>query len=269
MSSTDTKPSHSPAVSTVAEPDPDAGDRPAHWPARIRDLGRQVVTAREQSNYEQVKGELWCLLNTVLAEFCQYHATGFPLASREDIEDIASNKALDLLNWIVLGRWNVMDRSPGEIARFVSRTSKNELRNLTRKVKRRVLPREETRPEWDVGQAGEGQEMSHSLTPDAILEQREFARALRACVQQFKPRMRKIWYLRVFCGMPSKQIATHPDVRLKADHIDVLLQRGRQTVRRCMGAKGYEPREILPGTLSELWQLYSDEGTACPVDHDG
>ena len=111
--------------------------------------------------------------------------------------------------------------------------------------------------------------MSPNFAPDAILEQREFAQALRACVEKLKPRMRRIWFLRVFCEMPSKQIATHPDVRRKAGHIDVLLQRGRELIRACMSKRGYEPREMPPGALSELWQLYQDEGAAEPADHEG
>ena len=69
----------------------------------------------------------------------------------------------------------------------------------------------------------------------------------------------RIWFLRVFYGTSSKDIALHPKISLKVSHVDVLLQRSRQTIRKCMNRRGYEPRDMPPGTFVELWKSFRPE----------
>jgi DNA-directed RNA polymerase specialized sigma24 family protein len=92
--------------------------------------------------------------------------------------------------------------------------------------------------------------------PDVLVERREFAQALRECARRLQPRSRLIWFFRVFYGMSSKQIAVHPEIALQAAHVDVLLQRVRHAVRECMHANGFEPRDMPPGTFTELWKEF-------------
>lgn len=265
---TETETSEQPSEMAKTNPDSSGSKPPGRWPDRIRELARQLVTTTNNNSYEDSRGELWCLLNTAVAEFCQYHGTRFPMVSDQDIEDIAAKKALDVLDRIVLGKWDVTERSSGEIASFVSKTARNELLNLTRTLKRRVLPKEDSRPEWDVTQPAREQTDLNNHAPDVVLEQKEYAWALLSCVKKLKPRTRFIWFLRVFCDMPSKMIAKHPEIRLKAAHIDVLLQRGRDAISECMRRQGYPPRQTPPGALAVFWDLYKREGADRPEDHD-
>jgi hypothetical protein len=53
--------------------------------------------------------------------------------------------------------------------------------------------------------------------------------------------------------MPSKEIALHPEVKLKIGHVDVILQRSREAIRNCMKHKGFETGHMPPGTFTELW----------------
>jgi len=250
-------------TASAREIDADRSPRPrvGRWAARLRQLSREAQSP-------ETEGLLWQMLNTALAEYLRQQAARMQHVSREDIEDIASKKALDLVHRIVVGKWDVLHRSPEEIASFVSTTAKHELLNLTRRAKRRVLPRDEDRPEWDVGRTGEGQTMSMMEAPDALVERREFAFALRDCAAQLKPRSRAVWFLRVFCDMSSKRIAAHPAVSLKVGHVDVVLQRCRKAMRECMGKKGFLSQDMPPGAFVELWKAIWRERAAGPLKDD-
>ena len=60
----------------------------------------------------------------------------------------------------------------------------------------------------------------------------------------------------MFYDMSSKEIASHPEVCLKPNHVDVILLRARQLITKCMRSRGYEPGDALPGTFVELWKAF-------------
>ena len=103
--------------------------------------------------------------------------------------------------------------------------------------------------------------MSTSDPTDARVKRGEYAAALCGCAERLKPRSRSIWLLRVLFELPSKQIATHPEVTLNPGHVDVILQRCRQIIRDCMQKLGYEPRDMPPGTFAELWKAFRLESS--------
>jgi DNA-directed RNA polymerase specialized sigma24 family protein len=81
-----------------------------------------------------------------------------------------------------------------------------------------------------------------------------------------QPRSRRIWLFRVFYEMPTRDIASHPDISLKPGHVDVLLQRCRETIRDCMRAKGHDLHEIPPGTFIEMWRCFEWKQRTAEVD---
>lgn len=101
--------------------------------------------------------------------------------------------------------------------------------------------------------------------PDNLVERREFTAALRRCAAELDTRSRRIWFLRILCEMSSKKIATHPQVSLGVNHVDVLLYRARRMIRECMSTKGFEPGDMPPGTFIELWMSCGlDEAQGSP-----
>jgi DNA-directed RNA polymerase specialized sigma24 family protein len=142
--------------------------------------------------------------------------------------------------------------------------ARNGLVDLLREQGRRVEPADEGRPEWDVTAEGRRRQVSMLDAPDNLAERREFASALRCCAEGLNPRMRLVWIFRVFAGLSSKEIASHPEVHLKASHVDVLLQRSRDAIRACMSQKGHDPSEIPPGTFIELWKAFRLEEVRAP-----
>jgi len=234
------------------------------WPTRLRRACEQVGQLREGAARDEARGEVWLILNAVISRFLRGHARTLGRISAQDREDIAAQKSLDLLRRIEQGTWDMEEREPAEIAGFLSQVARYGLLDFLRADRRRKdppPPREmdsEGMSEWappdDPGIPRAP--LGTTEPPDLRVERREYVRALRQCVAHLTDRARRIWFFRVLCSMPSKEIASHPDVRLKSGHVDVVLQRARQAMRECMEQQGYEPRDMPPGTFVELWRAY-------------
>jgi len=93
--------------------------------------------------------------------------------------------------------------------------------------------------------------------PEGATEAGEFARALRSCAEGLSPRSLRIWYFRVLLDMSSREIADHPEVALKASHVDVLLHRIRTVIQECMEKRGQRWGQLPPGTFTLIWELIS------------
>jgi RNA polymerase sigma factor (sigma-70 family) len=229
---------------------------PWQWPARLREIAQKLRDCRERTPEKELLEAAWRILYRALSIYLRSHAGRLGGVSREDLEDLASEKALDLLLRIVSGSTEFVNRSSSEIASYFSRVAKNELLDLLKSGGRRVEPKNEDRPEWDIGESEWAAAANPFEAPDLPLERREFASALRQCAEQLDPRRRLMWFFRVFYQMPSRLIASHPEVSLKPSHVDVILQRIRRTIRDCMRRKGFESQDIPTGVFVELWRAF-------------
>ncbi len=226
------------------------------WPVRLQSLANSLRMHISDESRREQRGETWVLLHTALLRYLKGHSRNYNAITNEDIQEIATEKSLDLLLRIESGKWSLVDRHPLEITRYLSRVAWNSLSNLCEKSKRFVRCID---PEYDAPQTRyflRGEEMTSNETPEIQLDQKRFASSLRCCFNELAPRLKKIWLFRVFGNMPSKVIAAHPDVALKASHVDVLLQRTRQSIRQCLARKGLESSDFPPGTFSELLRVF-------------
>jgi len=231
------------------------------WPALLKDLHKEVRCSKVQSSRQKARGELWLLLNTAICRYLRSHAAKLGSLGEQDLEDIAAEKSLDLLLKIESGEWDIQDRSPLEIAGFLSKVARNGLVDLYRQSGRLVVTGEDGRPEWDMDEQAQYGRPRVPDPPDVQIARQEFSQALRRCADQLDARSRRIWFFRAFYTMSSKKIAAHPDVRLKASHVDVLLQRSRVAIRDCMHGQGHEPQDMPPGTFVELWKTFVETAT--------
>lgn len=245
----------------------------SHWPARIGTLCGDLRCASADTVRQRLRAELWLLLNLALRRFLSCHAARIGGVQAEDFQDIASQKALELLANAESGSWEPVGRSGSEVAGYLSAVAYNGLVDHARRSARwtgngstgrgpsPVSPEPTTDPE-----AIESPEAE----PCSRVECREFVSDLGRCLSELQPRTRKIWFFRVFYDMSSKEIASHPDIGLKAPHVDVVLQRCRQIVRTCMRVKGHESAEMPPGAFIALWQsLGSMEPAPTPEESNG
>jgi len=194
------------------------------------------------------------ILHSVTFRFLRRHASGNARVTPDDLEEIAEKRVSDLLCRMRSSEWVMTRRPPNEVAPYLSRVARNGLATFLGRRHRRITTiaggaQNAIGIEGKAMQAaGEG--------PEAGVERREFARALRECAEKLDPRVRLIWYLRVFCGLSSRQIAAHPEVQLKPSHIDVLLMRGRRAIKAAMRARGYSPADMPAGCFVEIWRAF-------------
>lgn len=230
------------------------------WPDRLKELSRILRNPPDRASLDEARGDAWKILNGIFSMYLRMHAARMGWIGREDREDLAAEKSLEILRRLESGKTDFGDRSPGEIAGFISKSARNELLDFLRKDSRRVETGGDEREGWDVGGVEGNPALSAADSPDVAVERLEFIGNLRRCVARLNPRSRLCWFYRVFYGMVSKNIAVHPRIRLKPGHVDVLLQRSRDAIRECMQRAGFDIREMPPGTFAELWKAFRLEG---------
>ncbi len=224
------------------------------WPARLKEISGELEHPRDETSQRTACGEAWKILFPALSLYLRFHASRVGNVSRDDLEDLAAEKSLDLLRRVVSGKTDLSNRSPAEIQSFLSKVARNDLMDLVRKAGRWVELGEEDGATRGIRLAHQESMAGKMDSPDTLVERKEFAAALRQCAERLNPRPRLIWFFRVFYGMSSKDIAVHPKVSLKVSHVDVVLQRSRQAIRECMSRRGYESHDMPPGTFVELWK---------------
>ena len=220
--------------------------RRAAWPDRLIALG---TTPLDRST-ESERGELWLLLNTVLLRRIRFESHRTGAIDAEEIEDLASEKSLELMNKLDDGRWNLATSSRENVIAFIATVARNGLIDWLRRKGRRA-----TQSKADVESSGELPIPAHT-TPDAQVQRTAFAAAMVTCANKLQPQHRRVWMLRVFLSLSTKRIARHPEVNLKPGHIDVILQRCRDNVRECMRDAGYSADDVVPGTFTALWRAF-------------
>jgi RNA polymerase sigma factor (sigma-70 family) len=224
---------------------------PCSWPIRVATLFAQLRD-RSHGVAQGLRAEAWLLLRDALMSFLRGYATRLYRANLEDLEDLASEKALDLLRRGESGEWNPDGRLASEVAGYVAATARNGLLKLARRNGRAVS----ASPEQI-----ETMSLATSVTPrpaeapaSAAVEVREFMDSLRDCIAKLQPRARRVWFFRVYYEMSSRAIATTPGIELTPEHVDVVMQRARESLRVCMGSAGFESRADAPGVFIELWE---------------
>ena len=232
---------------------------PSLWPSRVAELCDGIAPPRSGSRlptgtaHTRVREELWVLLHGALMRFLRDHAARIGHFHREDLEDLASAKALELLLSAEYGRWSVAGRTPAEIAGYLSTAARNALVDARRTAQREV-PFESNGDSFEFDQFDLAPRGTAMLSPGAVLEAQQYADALVTCAESLAPRARHAWLLRVLYDMPTRAIAQHPAVALKAAHVDVILQRCREAMRICMRKKGHDTGVLPAGTFALLWQ---------------
>ena len=210
------------------------------------------------------RATLWTLLHAGLFASLRMQAGRIAPVGQEDLEDLASQKSLELLLRAEDGAWDPGGRTDHEVAGYVARVARHALVDLARR-RGRECPGPEDHDEWAVPLSSGGE----PARPEDRLSAREFAGALRCCVAALAPRARTAWYHRVFLERPSREIATL--LALSPAHVDVVVQRARAALRECMRRQGHPDAELRPGAFVEIWAslgALSPEGSGQEESHD-
>jgi len=207
--------------------------------------------------------DAWLLVSTALLRYLRMHSarTG-GAAPAEDLEDLASQKSLELVGRAVSGAWDPSGYTAGQAATYLATAARNCLFDWLERERRFTRPGSDAAsrpsdPAEDSPEAGmEWATTSDVEPPDRAVLRREFADALCRCVRGLDRRSRNAWVLRALFEMTSRDIARHPEVNARVGHVDVLLFRGRQAVRRCMDRRGHDLADVPAGVLVDLWHRH-------------
>lgn len=231
------------------------------WPERIIELGAEWRQAGTDERRRRVLSDIWLLLNASLFKYLRIHAARLAPVDTEDLRDIASQKSLGLLEKLERGAWVPDDVKASQLCSFVSSVARNGLVDHIKLTEGRRRLRN-ARTSWAASRA-DGVGSAPSIGPDRS----SFVDALLDCVFELQPRVRLMWYLRVMLELSSRGIARHPGVRATPQAVDVALGRCRKRIKDCMGAKGFLPEDMPPGTFTALWEAFHPPG-ALPGERD-
>lgn len=237
---------------------PDAGPAvDAQWPERVVELAAAWHAQPDPARRERLLGEMWLLLNAAIRRYLRLHGHRYGTARPEDLEDIASDKSLDLLRRIDSEQWNPATVKPGQLCAFISTLARNGLIDHYR------VHGSKRREQVDAADSA-GAAAPTVLRPrvertEYRAERARFVSAIGDCAALLSKRSRTIWFLRVLLDLPSRQIAHHPEVNMKPSAVDMALSRTRTVIRNCMSEKGFEPDDTPPGVFSALWEAFRAE----------
>jgi RNA polymerase sigma factor (sigma-70 family) len=224
---------------------------PTRWPERLQQLVWQLHRAEGAAN-ASVRGNAWQILRVALSGYARFHARKLGPVAEADLLDLTSQKSLDLLDQLDSHQWKPVGESPGQIRAYLSTVARNGVIDLLRRTARMsTLPEPE---ELAMHEASRSLLRARNCPPSDDIEAADFVVQLRYCVESLSPRARRLWFFRVLYEMPSKWIAKHPEVQMTVGHVDVTLQRCRETIGECMAKKGMKLRVLPPGTFAALWE---------------
>jgi RNA polymerase sigma factor (sigma-70 family) len=223
-------------------------ERPAAplWACRIAPAIQALLCARGAER-DPARAELWRLLHAALYASLRAQAGRVAPVSREDLEDIASTKALELLLQAEGKLWSVEGYSPLEVTAFLARVARNGLVDLARRRGREAPPPEDA-DAWERAVTDAGPAESDPLERAST---EEFFSAFKECVAALTPRARKVWMQRVVLDRPSREAAGA--LGLTVANVDVMAQRAREALTACMAAKGHRVAGLDPRMFVLLW----------------
>jgi RNA polymerase sigma factor (sigma-70 family) len=224
----------------------------ARWPARLAELCRELRAGGGQR--EAARTEAWVLIRDALARYLRAHVRRVSGTQPEDVEDLASAKALEVLTRAESGDWDPEGRHPGEIAAYLATVARRGLTRLAERERRWRGPRGTAQD--SEATAIDGLTSGHP-SPEASVEASDFVSALRRCIERLRPRARRVWFFRAFLEMNSRDIAAHPEVGLSPAHVDVIVQRARAALRACLEQGGLRPHDMPAGAFGVLWPSLS------------
>lgn len=213
------------------------------WPAELaRLLARR--TAGVPAPDPALRRELWAILRTALLRALRRKLHRFSAVVPDDLEDLASQKALELLLRAESGEWEVSGRHPNEIAAYIGTVARNAL-----------LTHGDRRLRAEAWREGTVEELESAVASPASgrAEASEFVLRLLDCVGALRARSRRVWFLRVLHDMSSRDISAHPEIGLPPNHVDVIAKRAREEIRACLGRHGFSSQDLPAGAYVHVW----------------
>ncbi len=220
------------------------------WATEIARLCRQLPSSPREPDSTELLGQLWLVVNLAMRRYLRIHGSRFAAIPEEDLQDLGSQKTLELLERIVSHSWDLSNRTTSEIAAYISTSARNALLDHGRRAGRLVRPEEH---EWERTMSESTPQTSPGPRDDDWVDAEEFSRDLLGCLGGPAPRARLSWFFRAFYELSSREIAAHARIKLEVGHVDVLMQRTRGAIQQCLRKAGHEATDIPAGVYARIW----------------
>lgn len=236
--------------------------REPRWATALVESCAALATRPSLEFRNRLRCAAWPILRTALARLVRDHASRLGPLSPEAIDDVAAEKALDLLLRCESGAWSPGGWTGERLAAFLSRVARNgAIDHLREFGPRRLISTLDDELIFDPSSPATELESQ----PARAAEAAEYAGHLLKGVHALKPRARTVWFLRVCFDWRSRRIAAYPGVDMPPSHVDVELQRTRGRLRAWMESAGFDIREMPPGTFAALWNECVRQGAIPPI----
>jgi RNA polymerase sigma factor (sigma-70 family) len=217
------------------------------WAEALRDAATALRGTPDGPARESCRARLWTLLHAALFASLRRQAGRIAPVSPEDLEDLASSKASELMGRAEEGLWDPAPHPLHAVAGFVRSVARFGLIDLARRRARECPPPDDEEM-WDMAIADR---LAAPPGPEDWACAREFVAALEGCVRSLSPRSREIWFMRACLERPSREIAAATG--LSDANVNVIVMRARQALGECMTARGHRDIEVRPGAFAALW----------------
>src|SRR5882672_608249 len=161
---------------------------PPLWACRIGALVRSLGDPHPAER-QRCRSALWPVLHAALFAALRAQAGRVAPVTQEDLEDLASAKALELLEQAEDSRWVIQGEGPSEIMGFIWRVARNGLVDLARKRGREAPPPADA-DAWDLALA---ERSGREAGPVELTVAQEFVADLTGCLERLAPRSRAAW----------------------------------------------------------------------------
>jgi RNA polymerase sigma factor (sigma-70 family) len=222
------------------------------WAGEIARLCRNLPPATRLDEPMALLERLWLVVNLAVRRYLRIHSARFASVRPEDIEDLSSQKTLELLEKIVSRSWDLSNRTAAEIAAYISASARNALLDQGRRAVRLVRPEDH---EWERTMSESTPESFGGARNEDWVDAEAYSRDLLGCLGGLAPRARLVWFFRAFYELSSREIAEHPRIKLEVGHVDVLMQRTRTAIQQCLRKAGHEATDIPAGVYARIWDV--------------
>jgi RNA polymerase sigma-70 factor (ECF subfamily) len=230
----------------------------ARWPLRLAAAFERRRRTEGEEERREAREELWVLLHFGVLRCLRAVAARSGGCEQTDLEDVASKKSLEILRQAECGKTDLSGKTAPDVVAFLTAVARHGLLDLRRAAARRPVVDPQGMPEGTLEESIPWPGVEPAADPGAAVEAGEFARGLRDCAEALPPRSLRIWFLRVFLDLSSREIAELPEIGLNSGHVDVLLHRIREAVRECMERKGLREGTPPPGTFALIWEMMGE-----------
>lgn len=225
---------------------------PGGHPEWAQALREAAPALRRDAACLEARARLWRILHAALFASLRAQAGRLAALASDDLEDLASTLAFELVTHAQAREWNPGAQSAHEVAAFIGGEAREALAELARRRSLACPPAAEV-GRWNVA-------VRDRLPPPVAADDwtgvRGYHNALGDCVRELAPRAREAWFLSACLDRDRLEVAAI--LGTSPANVDRTLTRARNTLGECLAARGQSGDALRPGAFASLWSEWQE-----------